>query len=116
MLNYINNSKINDKKTELIILRNYCHLTGIDIHVNNCVICHNHHIKTISFKHHGLLCGRCFNNLKETFFPLELSKLSYFLFKNQYDKLNMYSKYYSKLIKLLKEYIKQNNGTFFTNM
>ena len=116
MLNYINDVKIDDKKVELIVLRNYCYLAGIDLYVKNCVICHNHHIKTISFKHHGLLCGQCYSNLNGSFCPLELSKLCYFLFKNEYNKLDNYSKYYSKLIILLKQYINLNNGTYFTNM
>ena len=115
MLDYVNDYKINDKKTELIILRNYCHLVGIDIYVNNCVICHSHHIKTISIKHHGLLCSQCCNSLKEVLFPITLSKLCFFLFKNEYNQLDQYSNNYSELIILLKEYIKENNGTYFTN-
>lgn len=102
-----------DAKAELIVLRNYCKLTGIDLHVKDCVICHNHHIKTISFQKHGLLCGQCFDKLGGHEFSLEFSKLVYHLFKDEYDKMDKYEDHYIPLITHLKQYITDNNGTYF---
>ena len=104
---------IPDAKAELIVLRNYCKLTGIDLHVNDCVICHNHHIKTISFQKHGLLCGQCFEQLNEHEFSLDFSKLVYHLFRNEYEKMDKYEEHYIPLITHLKQYIVDNNGTYF---
>ncbi len=105
---------VNDAKAELIILRNYCKLTGIDLCVDGCVICHNHHIKTISFQKHGLLCGQCFNQNEDHLFSLEFSKLVFHLFKDQYDKMDTYDDHYIPLINHLKRYITDNNGTYFS--
>lgn len=107
-----NGKKVPDAKAELIILAKYCKLTGIDIHVNDCVICHRHHIKTISFKHHGLICGQCAQSEKESY-PLEFSKLVYHLFKGEYDKMDQYQDQWINLIIRLKQYITDNNGTYF---
>jgi len=113
MLAYATDKNIDDAKAELIVLRNYCKLTGIDLHVNDCVICHNHHIKTISFQKHGLLCGQCFSELGGHEFSLEFSKLCYHLFKDEYDKMDKYSDNYFPLLKHLKQYVADNNGTYF---
>lgn len=115
MRSYALNKNINDAKAELIILRNYCKLTGIDLHVDDCVICHKHHIKTISFKHHGLLCGQCLSKLNEYEFSLDFSKLVYHLFKDEYDKMDKYEQSYMTLLVHLKQYIKDNNGTYFNS-
>lgn len=113
MLAYAIDESIDDAKAELIVLRNYCKLTGIDLHVNDCVLCHNHHIKTISFEHGGLLCGQCFAEANIHEFSLEFSKLVYHLFKDEYDKMDQYVDHYLPLIKHLKQYIIDNNGTYF---
>ena len=110
---YAIDKTFNDAKAELIVLRNYCKLTGIDLHVNDCVICHNHHIKTISFQKHGLLCGQCFDQLGGHEFSLEFSKLVYHLFKDEYGKMDKYEDHYIPLITHLKQYITDNNGTYF---
>lgn len=101
-----------DAKAELIILAKYCKLTGINIHVKDCVVCHKHHIKTISFAKHGLVCGQCAQNEQETY-PLEFSKLVYHLFKGEYDKMDQYKDQWFNLISKLKQYITENNGTYF---
>lgn len=113
MLPYATDKQIPDEKAELIILRNYCSLTGIDLHVDDCVICHKHHIKTISFDHKGLVCGQCSEQLGLFNFDLNFSKLTYDLFRNAYDKMDQYEFWYSTLIKYLKQYITDNNGTYF---
>ena len=116
MLPYALDKNVDDAKAELIIMRNYCKLTGIDLHVNDCVLCHNHHIKTISFEHHGLICGQCFANLQNCHpFSLEFSKLCYHLFKDEYDKMDKYELNYYPLIKHLKQYITDNNGSYFAS-
>ena len=89
--------KVNDAKAELIVLRNYCKLTGIDLYVEDCVICHNHHIKTVSFQKHGLLCGQCFEKSGDHLFSLEFSKLVYHLFKDQYEKMDKLEDYFYEL-------------------
>lgn len=103
---------IDDKKVQLIILRNYCRITGIELHTNSCVVCHNHHIKTVSFEKKGLLCGQC-AAMESNPFDLDFTKLTYHLFKDQYEKMDKYSYYYIELIKHLKKYIVDNNGTYF---
>lgn len=113
MRKYAIDHNVNDAKAELIILRNYCKLTGIDLHVEDCVICHNHHIKTISFQNHGLICGQCFNQNKTHLFSLEFSKLVYCLFMNQYNKMDEYADHFIPLMSHLKQYIADNNGTYF---
>jgi len=113
MLPYTLDKNIKDIKAELIVLANYCQLTGIALHINDCVICHRHHIKTISFKHHGLLCGQCFENNSSENYPLGFSKLVYHLFKNEYDKLDQYEEYYLDVLMRLKQYITDNNGSYF---
>jgi len=113
MLPYATDKLISDAKAELIILRNYCSLTGIDLHVDDCVLCHNHHIKTISFEHKGLVCGQCAEINHVHNFDLQFSKLFYHLFRNEYDKMDRYSEYYLEALKYLKQYIVDNNGTYF---
>ncbi len=105
--------QISDTKAQLIILRNYCLITGIDLHVSDCVICHSHHIKTISFKYHGLICGQCFDKLNIKELNISFSKLIYLLFNNKYDQIDQYKEYFPTLLNYLKQYITENNGTFF---
>lgn len=112
LISIVCDKTIPDAKAELIVLARYCKLTGIGIHVNDCVVCHKHHIKTISFAKHGLICGQCAKNEKESY-PLEFSKLVYHLFKGQYEKMDQYKDLYLTLIKKLKQYITDNNGTYF---
>lgn len=112
LLPIASNKTMPDTQAELIVLARYCKLTGIDIYVDDCVICHKHHIKTISFKKHGLICGQCSINEKESY-PLPFSKLVYHLFKGEYDKMEQYQDYYHDLIIRLKQYITDNNGTYF---
>ncbi len=107
---------ISDAKAELIILRNYCKLVGIDLHIDDCVICHNHHIKTVFFQRHGLICGKCFNEIKCNMFSLEFSKLVYFLFKDNYEQMDKYEECYCSLLIHLKQYIFDNNGTYFNKI
>ncbi len=110
---YALDDTINDAKAELIILRNYCKLTGIDLHVTDCVVCHNHHIKTFSFEKHGLLCGQCFEKYGGVEYDLRFCKLIYHLFKDEYEKMDEYKEQFPILIKHLKQYISDNNGTYF---
>lgn len=110
---YALDDTISDAKAELIILRNYCKLTGIDLRVTNCVVCHSHHIKTFSFEKHGLLCGQCFEKYGGVEYDLRFCKLIYHLFKDEYEKMNQYQEQYPIMIKHLKQYISDNNGTYF---
>lgn len=112
LLPLVSTKTMSDMQAELIVLAQYCKLTGIDIHVKDCVVCHKHHIKTISFKRHGLICGQCAQNEIESY-PLSFSKLVYHLFKGEYDKMEQYQDSYLILIKRLKQYITDNNGTYF---
>lgn len=109
-LNFTVNEKIDDQKVQLIILHEFCKISGIDLDTNHCVLCHSHQIKTITFKFKGLICQQCCQKNKIEIFPLEFTKLAYFLFKNKYDKLDEFSKHYSLLIEILSQYIKDNLG------
>jgi len=113
MLPYATDKKIHDAKAELIIMANYCQLTGIALHINDCVLCHRHHIKTISFKNRGLMCGQCYEKDQSENWPLGFSKLFYHLFKYEYDKLDQYEEFYIDAVNRLKQYIKDNNGSYF---
>ena len=106
----------NDQKAQLIILQKFCKLSGIGLFVNKCILCGSIKIKTINFNLKGLVCQNCFKKNNKEFYPLNFSKLVYFLFKEKYDLIDNFSNYYQILIKRLIMYIKNNLGINILNM
>jgi recombinational DNA repair protein (RecF pathway) len=115
-LDLIVNKTYDEKTLILIILKDFCRLSGINLEVNRCVRCGNNKIKTISLKDHGMLCNMCFDRQKDKLFDLETSKAIHYLFNGKYEELN---KYYAELdfvIKLLKTFILDNIGISFVSI
>jgi DNA repair protein RecO len=100
----------------LIILRKFCQIVGIDLIINQCVFCGNKKLKTISFKHQGMLCNNCSQEFKAMIYDINVSKLFHSLFNNQYAKLSLYHQDHSFAIKLLKNYISDSSGIFLNTL
>lgn len=100
----------------LIIMKEFLNILGCNLYVKNCVLCHNNQIKTISFKHHGLICNLCFKERIDKLYPLEISKLIYFLFSDQYEAIQVYESRYKYAIKLLKQYLFDNTGILIKSL
>jgi DNA repair protein RecO (recombination protein O) len=96
--------------TILIILHRFCLLIGLGLQTSQCVNCGAHKLKTISFKHHGMLCAVCAESLQADIYDLELSKLIFCVFKEQYDQISQFYSQHKFAIKLLKTYINDNAG------
>lgn len=116
LLDLINQGKYGDRLTILIILQKYCILNGISLEVNKCVLCGKKIVKSISFKHKGILCYECLKSTHSNDFKLEESKLFYYLFRNEYDQLGLYAPEYDFAIKCLKQYIDDNLGIKFESL
>lgn len=110
MLPYTQQDSVSDKKIILMLLMKFCKLSGIDLWVDNCVKCGNSKIQTISFKNHGLICNMCFNSKINTQYDINLSKLIYFLFKENFNEIDKYEKEFNFAIKFLKNYASSNLG------
>jgi recombinational DNA repair protein (RecF pathway) len=94
----------------LIILRDFCRLSGINLEVNRCVRCGNNKIKTISLKDYGMLCNMCFDRQKDKLFDLETSKTIHYLFNDKIEELAKYQTEFNFVIKLLRIFIEDNVG------
>jgi len=116
MLDLINHGKCDEKIKILIILKNFCQLSGINLKVNQCVVCGAKQLKTINFKFHGMLCNICTNKNHQKSFELEISKVFYYLFTNQYELLNQFCINLNFAIKLLRDYIVDNLGIFLESL
>lgn len=86
-------------------LREFCNFIGIGLEVNQCIICSSNILKTISFKHNGMLCNNCAKDIHVTPENIRVSKLVNYLFNNQYDQINKYYDLFPYVIKQLKQYI-----------
>lgn len=91
-------------------IREFCTLIGINLEVNRCVACSSNILKTISFKHNGMLCSECAKKLFVKSEDIRVSKLFYFLFNNKFDQINSYYDLFPYAIKRLKKYIYDVSG------
>jgi recombinational DNA repair protein (RecF pathway) len=101
-----NETNFDEKIKILIILEKYCVLCGIPMEVKCCVVCKSIVVHTISFANHGLLCKNCTNSEHVQPQGSYVTKVFYFLFNEEYDKMGRYYQELDYCIKLLKKYIK----------
>jgi recombinational DNA repair protein (RecF pathway) len=104
---------ISEKESEdyivMLMLRDYCKLSGLNLEVNKCVECSSNTLKTISFAKHGMLCNACAKKQKENY-GLFFSKTIFYLFNDNSEELQKYKDEYRNVIKALTKYIENNSG------
>ncbi|WEK83165.1 MAG: DNA repair protein RecO [Mycoplasma sp.] len=109
--------KYSEKELILITLEKFCLLNGISLEVNKCVECGTtKQIHTLSLKKHGFVCHLHFDKKTDYEFSVKECKLFHHLFNEQYDELKNFSKYFDFIIKILKQYIKDNLGVNFSTL
>lgn len=109
-IKFINFDDNNDQKKSLIILKEFCIISGLNLDVKSCHICGSNKIMTISFKQRGLICNSCYNSQTMDNYEINLSKLACVLFRGQYEKMDNFENEYNFLLKLIKIFIKDNLG------
>lgn len=111
-IDLLTSNKYQTNEMFLIVLMKYAKLLGIDLEVNQCVICGNKKLKTISFNKHGTLCPVCVEKYHEKIFNLKFSKLIHYLFNEKFDEIKQFSEYHILAIDALKSFIQDNSGIF----
>ncbi|MDE7433779.1 MAG: DNA repair protein RecO C-terminal domain-containing protein [Mycoplasmoidaceae bacterium] len=109
-LNEIKTLKEDENTFILRTLREFCNFVGVHLEVNRCIRCSSNILKTISFKHNGMLCNHCSRELFVKPEDIRFSKLINHLFNNQYDQMNQYYDMFPYAIKCISKYIFDTAG------
>lgn len=117
IFNLIKEQTYNEKELILILLEKFCLLNGISLEVNRCVECGTKkQIHTLSLSKHGFVCHLHFNPKKDHVFEVDECKLFHYLFNEEYNKLKEYANKHDFVIKVLRQYIKDNLGINFSTI
>lgn len=115
-LRIIKDNSLDTDSFILIILKEFCDAIGITLDVNRCTRCGSHILKTVSFKHLGMLCNICTKELFVKPFEVRFNKLIYLLFNNKFDEIHHYYDLFPYAIKNLKQFVFDTAGIKLTSL